>query len=203
MCSKRHLSSFAPADVCHLQREQLAAIASPLRQRILRLLAREPLSATGLRGRIEDAPSNLHYHMDRLRDAGLIREVGRRRGRGAVERFYRATARTYTLAPRLAADTTTDRDLDEALLGVVRGLVESNYTALASSLAGGVLGQDTKAGVPVITGCTIRTSRRTANRLRRKIVDWLEECRDADVADGDVELRVLALLFDGPGDESA
>lgn len=178
-------------------------MASPLRQRILRELAREPLSATELRERIEDAPTNLHYHVDRLRDAGLIREVGRQQKRGAVERYYRAVARTYTLAPELTAATATDRDLDEPILDIVRGLMEDTYGAFATALARELLGDAAGGGAPVVTGCAIRTSRRTGERLRRRLVEWLEDCRDADTEDGEVELRLLALLFDGPGSARA
>lgn len=81
--------------------------------------------------------------------------------------------------------------------------MQSTYGALAASLASGVLGEGTGGGVPVVTGCTIRTSRRTAESLKRRLVRLLEDCRDAEREDGEVEMRLLALHFDGPGSAEA
>jgi len=200
MCSK----SATLRDVFYLDRAHLRLISDPLRQRILELLCRKAMSATELRGEIADAPSNLHYHVDRLREAGLIRLERTEPRRGATEKYYRAVARAYTLAPELAALVPGDRTLDEDMLSVVRGLLENNYMALTQSLQRGLLGDGEGSHGPVLTGCTIRTSRERMEALQRALVEWLKDCQDAEDPEGDVELAILTFLFPvDPGTDSS
>lgn len=182
-------------NVFYLDREHLGLIADPIRQRILELLCRREMSATELKAAIDDAPSNLHYHVDRLREAGLIRLQRTEPRRGATEKFYRAVARAYTLAPELAAMVPADRTLDEGMLSVVRGSLENTYRALTRSLQSGLVGEGEGSVVPVITSCTIRTSRARMEELRQALIDWLEDCRAARDPEGDVEFTTLGLMF--------
>lgn len=178
-----------------LDREQLALISDPLRQRILKMLCHREMSATEMKQAIEDAPSNLHYHIDRLHAAGLIRLVRSEPRRGATEKFYRAVADAYTLAPHLAHLVTTDRSLDESVLSVVRGSFEETYASLARSLQRGLAGEGEQSVVPVITAMSVRTSRARMEELRQALIDWLHACHDAYDADGPVEFATLQLLF--------
>lgn len=182
-------------DVFYLDREHLGLISDPLRQRILELLCHREMSATELKAEIENAPSNLHYHVDRLREAGLIRLERTVPRRGATEKYYRAVARAYTLAPELAAMAPTDRTLDEEMLSVVRGSLENTYRALTRSLQRGLVGTGEDSVVPVITSCTIRASRDRMEELRQRLVDWLEDCQAARDPEGEVEFATLSVLF--------
>lgn len=190
MCSKNPRQ-----DVFHLDRSHLKLISDPLRQRILDLLGHRAMSATELKREIEGAPSNLHYHVDRLHEAGLIRLERVEPRRGATEKYYRAVARAYTLAPELAALAPGDRTLDEDMLSVVRSLFENNYVALTRGLQRGVLGKGDGSVEPVITGCTIRTSRERMDELRRTLVGWLRDCQEADDPEADVEVALLGVMF--------
>jgi DNA-binding transcriptional ArsR family regulator len=191
MCS----NEAEPQEVFYLERAHLRLISDPVRQRILGLLCRKAMSATELKNEIADAPSNLHYHVDRLREAGLIQLERTEPRRGATEKYYRAVARAYTLAPELAALVPADRTVDEDVLSVVRSLLENNYMALTRSLQRGLLGDGEGSVAPVITGCTIRTSRQQMEALRQALIDWLKDCQESEDPEGDVELALLGIVF--------
>lgn len=183
------------ADVFHLDRRQMRLLADPLRHRILELLCRRTMSATDLKGAIEGAPKNLHYHVDRLRKAGLIRLVRSEPRRGATAKFYRAVARSYTLAPELAVLAPSDRSFDNEVLSVVRASFDKTFTSLAGSLRAGILGEGEGSTVPVITGCSIQTTPERMEQLRGRLIRWLEDCVAAQEPDGEVEFAMLALMF--------
>jgi DNA-binding transcriptional ArsR family regulator len=70
------------------------AIGHPTRFRLLRTLAEnDELSASELKGAVDEAPQNFHYHLDELVDVGL---VDRRKRRTADSQgfftYYRPTA---------------------------------------------------------------------------------------------------------------
>jgi DNA-binding transcriptional ArsR family regulator len=70
----------------------------PLRAAILRS-AVEVGSATEIAERLGETRQRVNYHVTRLREAGLLTPAGERQRRGCTERRYRASARSYVLAP--------------------------------------------------------------------------------------------------------
>ena len=74
-------------------------LLDPLRVRILEL-AREPASASDLAGRIDMGRQRLNYHVKQLVAAGLLEPAGSRVKRGLEEKFYRASALSYVIAPQ-------------------------------------------------------------------------------------------------------
>lgn len=74
--------------------QYLDAVKHPLRRRILRLAVKAPdaLSPVQVAARLDEHLSNVSYHIRQLRKAGLLRLVGTRQRRGAMEHFYRPVA---------------------------------------------------------------------------------------------------------------
>ena len=194
-----------PDDVLYLDRDQLRLISDPLRQRILRLLARREMSGSEVAAALEDAPSNLYYHLDRLREAGLIRLVRTEPRRGATEKYYRAVARAFSASPELLLTLPDDRSADEEMLGTVRGLLEDAFRSFSRGLAAGLLGEGPGSEAPVVSGLSIRATPERIAALRARIVAWLEEaCAEEDDEAG-VEYEGLVMFFPtesrGPKDE--
>jgi DNA-binding transcriptional ArsR family regulator len=152
-----------------LDRRQLRLLADPLRHEILRLLCTEELSTRELAGRISRAPSNLYYHVDQLRKAGLIRIARRRRVRGAVEKFYRASAESYTVPPALLQ---TGGGVVDGLVGTVESMVGGVMARFRESATRGLLGSGAGQVVPMVTHLTVRTTPGRIEALRQS----LEEC---------------------------
>lgn len=79
--------------------EQLHAISSKTRRRILQQLVDEPLTVTQLGRALSMPPPTVHYHVRELLRVGLVRLAATRERRGILEKYYRAAARTFLLPP--------------------------------------------------------------------------------------------------------
>jgi hypothetical protein len=82
------------------RRAAAALLAHPLRPRLV-ALAREPVSATELAGRVALSRQRVNYHVRQLARTGLLRRAGQVRKRNLIEQRYQATARAYVLAPEV------------------------------------------------------------------------------------------------------
>lgn len=82
------------SDRRRLESERLMkAMSHPLRAAILRILNERTASPAELARELDDHLHNVSYHTKRLEQLGCIELVKERHVRGAVEHFYRATAR--------------------------------------------------------------------------------------------------------------
>ncbi|MFW6201763.1 MAG: ArsR/SmtB family transcription factor [Gemmatimonadota bacterium] len=163
----------AERTVHELDAAQLRVLANPLRQRILGLLCGEALSATRLGEVLPEAPANLHYHLERLREAGLIELVETRRVRGAVEKLFRAVARNFAVSSS-ALDELGGAASTRLLPGVREG-VEDVLGALGEAF-------DAGGGPPLVSYQRLRLTPAAAAELRERLRDWLHACREADRA---------------------
>lgn len=108
--------------------EQVAAVLSPIRLRILENLGRAD-SASGLARRMGLPRQKLNYHLRELEREGLVELAEERQRRGCVERCLRATARTYLVSPSLlgklstAAERVRDRFSSAYLIATAGRLV--------------------------------------------------------------------------------
>lgn len=155
------------------------------------MLCREPLSATRLTGRLRGAPSNLHYHLDRLREAGLIELVEERPVRGATEKIFRAVASNFSVAPDALAVPAAS-GAEHPVLSVIRG-----HTEWVVGELGHALGQPDNQP-PLTSHQRVMLTPSAAKRLRARLLEWLEDCRRADRgsdADGNLEEWVLLAAF--------
>lgn len=97
------------------------ALLAPLRARIVEE-ADEPVSAADLARRLGQPRQKISYHVRQLADAGLLEPAGEARKGNLLEKRYRATARSYVLAPQLlgnlapGGEASPDRFSADALL---------------------------------------------------------------------------------------
>jgi predicted ArsR family transcriptional regulator len=78
--------------------EEVRALANPIRIRILRLCLDDALTNKELAVRLGRDPGTTLYHVRTLVATGFLVAEGERRGaRGAIERPYRATGKSWTL----------------------------------------------------------------------------------------------------------
>lgn len=76
-------------DVVHVETDQqLHAIGSLTRHRVLRVLRDEPATVTQIAARLGIAKGSSNYHVKVLAKAGLIRVVDTRKVRGVTELYY-------------------------------------------------------------------------------------------------------------------
>lgn len=77
--------------------DQVHAISTKIRRRILQLLIEEPLTVTQLGKHLETPPPTVQYHVRELMAADLVRLAATRERRGILEKYYRAKARRFRL----------------------------------------------------------------------------------------------------------
>ena len=77
-----------------------ALMQHPVRRRIV-ALARTPMSATEMAGRLGLTRQRVNYHVRQLERARFLERAERRLRRNMMEQRYVATARSYVIAPAL------------------------------------------------------------------------------------------------------
>ncbi|MCM2411065.1 winged helix-turn-helix domain-containing protein [Streptomyces sp. RKAG290] len=95
-----------PEDVLEIGApEQFAALAHPLRQRLLFALGQQPATISQLAARLDAKKGNVAHHLKVLREAGLVHVAETRQVRGGTEQYYQRTARHMVVAEPQAAGT--------------------------------------------------------------------------------------------------
>ncbi|MFE2144468.1 ArsR/SmtB family transcription factor [Streptomyces sp. NPDC059456] len=85
--------------------EQFAALAHPLRQRLLFALGHRPVTVRQLAAQLDAKKGNVAHHLKVLREAGLVHIAETRQVRGGTEQYYQRTARHMIVAEPQAAGT--------------------------------------------------------------------------------------------------
>jgi DNA-binding transcriptional ArsR family regulator len=83
--------------------EQVAAVAHPVRARILEAL-RTPDTAASVARRFGRSRQYVGYHLKELERLGLVRRAGERRKGNFLEQLYESTARRFVVSSRFATD---------------------------------------------------------------------------------------------------
>ena len=119
-------------DVVYLDRiEQAEALLKPQRIDVLRRLA-QPRSCTEVAAELDQTPQRVYYHVKRLHEAGLVRQVAERRVRGINEGIYQAAGRSYWLSPRLVGRIGLRESRDRLSLGYLVDLMEEVQADVAA-----------------------------------------------------------------------
>jgi DNA-binding transcriptional ArsR family regulator len=79
----------------HVDKRNIKAMANPLRNQILAILHERRASKTELAKELGFEWGEVSYEIEALEDAKLVEKVAEKKKRGAMEIFYRATARAY------------------------------------------------------------------------------------------------------------
>jgi DNA-binding transcriptional ArsR family regulator len=125
-------TDFAMRDVVYLdQIEQAEALLKPQRIEVLRQLA-EPRSCTEVAVELEQTPQRVYYHVKRLQEARLVRQVAERQVRGIHEGIYQAAGRSYWLSPDLVGRIGLRQTRDRLSLGYLVDLMEGVQADIAA-----------------------------------------------------------------------
>jgi DNA-binding transcriptional ArsR family regulator len=81
--------------------DQIRTVSDPLRVRIVDRLMREPLTVTQLGEALGESPAKMHYHVRELERAGVVHLVETREKSGILEKYYRAVAKNFQIAPEV------------------------------------------------------------------------------------------------------
>ena len=111
--------------------EQAEALLKPQRIEVLRQLA-EPRSCTEVAVELAQSPQRVYYHVKRMLEADLVRQVAERRIRGITEGIYQAAGRSYWLSPALVGRIGLRRTRDRLNLGYLVDLMEDVQADIAA-----------------------------------------------------------------------
>lgn len=91
--------SFAPPggfpEALQITPEQGKLLESALRIKIMHTLSAEPLTSKQVAGKLGKTPGNVHYHMMKLLEGGLLELVRTDTSGGIVQKFYRSVATQF------------------------------------------------------------------------------------------------------------
>ncbi|WP_370944089.1 ArsR/SmtB family transcription factor [Amycolatopsis sp. cg5] len=120
--------------------EELKALGHPIRWRILRLCLDRALTNQELSARLELSPATTLRHVRALVKTGFLAAEEVRTGeRGALERPYRATQRTWGLSILDADEPGLSQQVDLAMLGAHRAEVVAAGPDAGRGVSRGVL----------------------------------------------------------------
>jgi hypothetical protein len=151
--------------------DELRALGHPVRWRILRLCLEEPLTNQRLATRLGSSPATTLRHVRALVAAGFLAPEPVRTGeRGALERPYRATGRTWGLVVDVNQEPTLlGQQVELAVLGAHRAeMIE----------AGPGAPRDAARGI-------LRLRPESARELRDRLTALLAEFAARDEPDGE------------------
>ncbi|MEU3270908.1 helix-turn-helix domain-containing protein [Saccharomonospora sp. NPDC006951] len=111
-------------EVLYLDRlEQAEALLKPQRIEILRALAL-PSTCNEVATKLGQTPQRVNYHVKRLLEHGLVRQIAERKVRNVYEGIYQAMARSYWLSPQLVGRVGDRQSTDLLSLGHLLDLAE-------------------------------------------------------------------------------
>jgi predicted ArsR family transcriptional regulator len=144
--------------------QEARALANPIRLRIIRLCRERSLTNKELAIRLGRDPGTILHHVRMLVAAGFLAPDPERRGaRGATERPYRSTGKSWTL------DVGDDAPGMLAMLDAVRE----------------ELGEGTARDIRTMSRLAVRLSPQGAERFDARLSALVEELAAADEPDGE------------------
>ena len=167
--------------------ELMHRVRGPLLRRL-----RVPHSAAELAAELDVPVTRLYHHLKVLESAGLIEVVATRRVGAALERRYRAVARSFHVGPDAVE---SPRDLARSLASVL----DSTRADLVAAVENGAV--EGEAGDEVaIWSLRLRLGPSDRVELVERMHTLFEEFRDRSTHTGDTgDFAVFALAF--PNDE--
>ncbi len=125
-----------PAETHINTEEQLEALRSPVRMRIL-MAARKPRSVREIAEKLDKPVTRLYYHINLLHEVGFLEVVHSRKSGARIEKLYRVAGKSIVVGPELAENAADPATAARALTSVVlEPAVLEAETALATRIGG-------------------------------------------------------------------
>jgi predicted ArsR family transcriptional regulator len=146
--------------------EELKAMAHPLRLRILRLCLHQPRTNKEIADRLGKDPATTLHHVRMLVNTGFLEAQEVRTGaRGALEKPYLATRKSWTMR------VSRPEDKEQEMTAMVEALRDEMIDAGADALVEGA-----RIGVKL----SARQAKAFERRIRKLIADLANEHEDPD-----------------------
>jgi DNA-binding transcriptional ArsR family regulator len=177
---------------------QIEAVGSPLRQEILEHLSHTgPASVADLARLMGRRPTMLHYHMNLLRDAGLIQVAARRQSGKRTEALYRLAAQHFAVLGRPGGDP-SDQGVASTLGATLRLAQRDAIRAIRSArVTGDGPGRNLhlRRHRAPLTAASLREVNRLVDRLEQIFVAAVKSRARRGAVDADRQIVALTLLL--------
>lgn len=148
--------------------DQLRALAHPLRLRMLEVFVEGPRTTKQVAQMLGEPPTKLYHHANALERAGLLRLSRTRQNRGAIEKWYEATA-TAISGRRLPRS----RPMQQAISGLATVALEQTRREVELALR-------RPPGVrPLVVRVTAVGNEQRIAQIRKRLLQVLKELRDS------------------------
>lgn len=161
--------------------EQAKLLTDPFKLKLLERFALNPATTKQVADRMGEKAPKLYRHVDALVDEGLLELVEEKPKRGTIERYYRTIADRFEVDPALFS---TSRDKEGEAIEMLRSIIRDTETELVRWFDEHEVIDPDGDDVPLVMKFGIRGTPEEIAGMRRKLEDWLEECKGAG---GDAE----------------
>ncbi|WP_224244841.1 ArsR/SmtB family transcription factor [Hyalangium gracile] len=176
---------------------QVRVLAHPLRMRIIEALRAQEASPKQVAEMLGTKPTRLYHHFSALEEAGLITVTGTRPRRGAVERLYQPTARSFVV-DRALFEGRQRRQHGADVTSAASTMFAVTLDELRTGIEAGTIPLTDRERVEVAS-LRLPLSPRALPRLMRQLRKLLKDFQAAEAhEDGEAVRLTLALFPVGP-----
>jgi DNA-binding transcriptional ArsR family regulator len=183
---------FAPADLYTIESlDELRAVATPLRLRIIDCLIDAPRTVKEVGDCLGIRSTKLYYHVGELEKVGLVRLVHTEIKSAIQVKYYRAVARYYFLSPAMLHADGDDRLTTSGAF--LAALLERAAQDLRRAIADGAVDRYPKA--VKVSRRALRTTPERAAAFQERVADLDRAFRALEDEAGDLVAQFAVALF--------
>ncbi len=175
---------------------QVKALATPVRRRIIEILAARPMTTKQVADALGEPPTRLYHHVAALERIGLIEPVEERRKRGTVERYYRPIAQEFVVDRRLFSAAPTDEsDAQREIQALFTDALEETQEEICRNVAAKLRNAEEVGSAAMLGRVRVRGSREQIHGILDRLRALMTELRSAVYAEGDVEYGLTVAFY--------
>lgn len=186
-----NISDFKPEQLLTLtSSEQIKAYVHPTRIMLLRLMAKEKRTISGIAKENGVHPANITHHFKLLEKAGLIRLVEKKDTGKNLEKYYRAIAYNFIVKPEAASGGKKTNKKALALL-----ILKDNLSSAVKTVK-----DDDEDNVLALLG-TARLIPEDVRKLTTSLKEVINEFKECDSAEG-IPYNINLSIYPGDVDST-
>lgn len=166
--------------------EQVQALSHPLRMRIIETLTTaDPMTTKQIADALDEKPTKLYHHMDKLQKVGLIRLTHTRQNRGATEKYYETIAKQFRAGPDLFGEDNASEQKNA--LGPMINTMFGNTTAELQRLVRDAKPGDDLDDIGLLSYIEMHLEQEQIETVQQKLRDVLDYLQSLDEPGSDTE----------------
>ena len=174
--------------------DQAALLTDPLKLQLMEQFSTEERTTKQVADLMKVKAPRLYRHVDALVEAGLLVLVREQPKRGTVERYYKAIATRFEIDPELFS-AGEDGEADKETKNLIRQIFRDSQQELLSLMQNAEIATLEEAMSPIVMRLSGQISAKEYASLRAKLLEWMNECENEDLEEGDIPMRGLIAFY--------